>query len=184
MPARSDKMTRGEQDRIWRRTLSPLRRACLSLGLRVDAHPKTNLARALRKARLGKTAIDYLRLSSDEQAQRIVALYSTLNSTERKAVTIDYLVMAAAVDVHHISGVIQEERSRLGGMELLASMDSPAVVEKAIERALTDEGSKDRELIFRIVGLLPASPSAFQTLHSSRRRLNPRAALPLDLPPY
>ena len=113
MPACSDKITPGEQDRIWKRTLSPLRRACLSLGLRGDARPKTNLARLLRKARLGKTAIDYLRLSNDEQAQRIVVLYDTLNSTERKAVTIDYLILAAGVDVHHISGVIQEERSRL-----------------------------------------------------------------------
>src|SRR6185437_3754022 len=78
-----------------KRKLSPLRRACLSLGLSVDARPRTNLARMLRTSRLGKTAIEYLKFSDDEQARRIVELhYSLKNATERKAVTIDYLIMA------------------------------------------------------------------------------------------
>ena len=41
--------------RFPRRELSPLRRACLSLGLEVDAQPDTNLSWLLRKAKLGKT---------------------------------------------------------------------------------------------------------------------------------
>ena len=52
-----------------KRDLPPLRRACLSLGLEVNAQPGTNLAWLLRKAKLGKTAMDYLRFSDDEQAQ-------------------------------------------------------------------------------------------------------------------
>ncbi|MGA3213860.1 MAG: hypothetical protein ABSD20_21335 [Terriglobales bacterium] len=43
-------------------------------------------------------------------------LYHKLNATERKAVSIDYLVMAAGADVHNVSGVIQEEISRAEGI--------------------------------------------------------------------
>jgi hypothetical protein len=84
------------------------------------------------------------------------ARYS-LNPTERKAVTIDHLIMAAGADVHHISGVIQEERSRIGGYEagLLAYTNAPAVVSKAIAHALTPEGHKDRNMLLRIAGVIP-----------------------------
>jgi hypothetical protein len=75
-----------------KRELSPLRRACLSLGLPVDGKPKTNHSWLLRKSGLGNTAVKYLRFSDDDQARRIVKLYDSLaNATERKAVTIDFL---------------------------------------------------------------------------------------------
>jgi hypothetical protein len=137
-----------------------LRRACLSLGLPVDARPHTNLARLLRKAAGLRTAaiIEYLKFSDDEQARRIVALHDALNPTERKAVTIDYLLMAGRADVHHVSGVIQEWMSRLRGIEagLLASVNAPDVTQKAIEHALTPEGHKDRHMLLRIAGVIPA----------------------------
>src|ERR1039458_10693599 len=110
--------------------LSPLRRACLSLGLPVDARPHTNLARLLRKAAGLRTAaiIEYLKFSDDEQVRRIIELHSVLNATERKAVTIDHLILAAGADVHHVSGLIQEWLSRLRGIEpgRLAYTNSPA----------------------------------------------------------
>ena len=79
----------------------------------MNAQPGTDLAWLLRKAKLGKTAMEYLRWSDDVQAHQIVARFDSLNSTERKAVTIDYLIMATGVDVHHVWGVIQEELSRM-----------------------------------------------------------------------
>ena len=155
----SSKRTHIERVRLAKHDLSPLRRACLSLGLSLNAQPKTNLAWVLRKAGVGKTAITYLRFSSDEQARKILALYDSLNATERKAVTIDYLIMAAGVDVHHISGVVQEELSRVEGTRagLLACRDAPCVIQKAIERALTPDGYKDARMLLQIVGVLPMS---------------------------
>jgi hypothetical protein len=142
---------------VRKRELSPLRRACLSLGLPVDVRPKTNLARLLRRAGLGKTGIEYLKFSKGEQARQIVELYHSLNATERKAVTIDYLIMAAGADVHHVSGLIQEGVSRATEAHaiLLACASAPEVTEKAIERALTPEGYQDRKLLFQIAGVLP-----------------------------
>jgi hypothetical protein len=87
-----------------KRELSPLRRACVSLGLTVNARPTTNLAWLLRKTKLGKTAIEYLKFSDDDQARQIVKLYCSLNATERKAVTIDYLIIAAGADGHRVWG--------------------------------------------------------------------------------
>jgi hypothetical protein len=158
MVTNSVKPASGAIHRFPKRELSPLRRACLSLGLPVDARPGTNLARLLRKARLGKTGIGYLKFSKGEEAQRIVALHDALNATERKAVTIDYLVMAAGADVHHVSGLIQEGLSRATECEagLLASMNAPAAVDKAIQRALTFEGHQDRKLVFELAGVIPA----------------------------
>jgi hypothetical protein len=50
MPACSGNPARRTLLSFPKRKLSPLRRACLSLGLTVDARPNTNLARLLRRA--------------------------------------------------------------------------------------------------------------------------------------
>jgi len=138
---------------VRKRELSPLQRARVSLGLPVDARPKTNLAWLLRKSRLGKTAIDYLGVSNDEQAQRIVALYHRLNRTERKAVTIDYLMLASGADLHHIWGCIQEELSRAAGIVICEAL--PEMLRKAIERAKGPDGYRDCYLLLQMAGLLP-----------------------------
>ncbi len=151
-----------------KRELSPLRRACLSLGLEVNAQPETNLAWLLRRARLGKTAIDYLRFSEAEQPRQIVARFDSLNSTERKAVTIDYLIMATGADVHRIWGVIQEELSRTEGLVagLAANVNLVRVVKKAVENALTPGGHEDRKLILQMAGDIPSPPkSGFARFH-------------------
>jgi hypothetical protein len=154
-----------------------LRRACLSLGLPVDSRPRTNLARLLRKARLGKTAIEDLKFAKGEEAQRIVDLYHSLNTaTERKAVTIDYLIMAAGADAHKVWGLIHEGVSRRSGFEtgLLVAMTAPDVTRKAIECALTPEGHEDRELVLRIAEVVPGTRA--DPVHgrsSSARHLNP-----------
>ena len=156
MPPFSARPARGSLFSFPKRKLSPLRRACLSLGLPVDARPRTNLARLIRNAGLGSTAIEYLRFSGDEQARRIVELHHGLNATERKAVTIDYLILAAGADVHHVWGAIQEERSRISESvaRVLACESAIDVTRKAIEHAMKTQGHKDRELIFRIMGVL------------------------------
>ena len=154
-----------------KRELSPLRRACLSLGLDVNAQPETNLAWLLRKAKLGKTAMEYLKFSEDEHARKIVTRFHSLNSTERKAVTIDYLTMATGADIHHIWGVIQEELSRMDGLVavLAASQSSLGVLEKTIESARTPGGHEDRKLFFQITGDLLSPPKAgFARFHRTR----------------
>jgi hypothetical protein len=154
-----------------KRNLPPLRRACLSLGLEVNAQPGTNLAWLLRKAKLGKTAMEYLRFSDDVQAHQIVARFDSLNSTERKAVTIDYLIMATGADVHHIWGVIQEELSRMDGLvvAMAASQKSLGVLKKTVENALTTGGHEDRKLFFQIAGNIPSPPkSGFARFHRVR----------------
>jgi len=142
-----------ERARFAKHDLSPLRRACLSLGLEVDAMPGTRLAWLLRKAGLGKTGIEYLQFSSDDQAQQIVALYHRLNATERKAVTLDYLALAAGADSAHVLGCVGAEVYRMAGT--LARMDAPTVVRRLVERALMPDGYQDRRLFFQMAGLLP-----------------------------
>ena len=155
-----------------KRELSPLRRACLSLGLPVDAKPETNHAWLLRKLGLGSTGIEYLKLSDDDQAQRIVALYDSLNATERRAMTVDYLVLAAGADVHHVWGLIQEELSRVTDTRamLMASMRVSDVIETAIESALTPEGHHDRKLVLQAARVFPIPGPTTPRLHLLRRR--------------
>ena len=174
MPSCSDKPARGAQCTFPKRKLSPLQRACRSLGLKVDARPRTNLVRMLRRAGLGKTAIEYLEFSKGEQARQIIELYYSLKSaTERKAITIDYLIMAAGADPHHVWGLIQEGVSRLrkdqAGLLVYASM--PDVTRTAIKRALTPEGHKDRELVFQIyAGFVAASTPKPSATSGDQRR--------------
>jgi hypothetical protein len=171
MATNSVKPARGAVLRFPKRKLSPLRRACVSLHLLVDARPRTNLARLLRKAGLGKTAIEYLKFSDGKVSQQIVELYYSLNATERKAVTIDYLIMAAGANVHHVSGLIQEGLSRATECEatLLACTNAPDVTRKAIEHALTPEGHEDRELVLRIAEVVPAPTQTRFTVGLHRR---------------
>ena len=138
---------------VRKRELSPLQRARLSLGLEVDAQPRTRLVWLLRATGLGNTGISYLRWSEDEQARKVVALHDRLNPTERKATTIDYLIMAAGVDQHHIWGCIQEELSRVA--ETLACVNAPKVVRAVIDRALKPDGYQDQKLVLQIAGILP-----------------------------
>ncbi len=157
---------------VRKRELSPLRRACLSLGLEVDARPKTNLAWLLRKAGLGRTAIDYLKFSKDEQARRIVELHCSLNATERGAVTIDYLIMAAGADPPHIWGCLNEELYRVRGMEaeLLVCLALPDAMRVTVREAKKPKGHSAREHLFKAAGILPVpgQQSAFATLFSAR----------------
>lgn len=145
-----------------KRELPPLRRACLSLGLEVDAQPATHLAWLLRKATLGKTGMYYLRFSDDEQARQIVARFDSLNATERKAVTIDYLLMATGADEHHVWGVIQEELSREEGLiaAVAARANVLTVLKKTVENANKPGGHEDRKLFFQLTGDLPVGRSA------------------------
>ena len=162
MTAVSGNSARSVHFSLPKRELSPLRRACLSLGLPVDARPRTNLARRLRTLVGLRTAaiIEYLKFSEDRRVRRIVEMYCVLNATERKAVTIDYLIMAADADVHHVSGVIQEGLSRATESQtmLLACLNAPEMARKTIERAMTPEGFRDRQMLLRIAGVFPVTP--------------------------
>ena len=157
---------------VRKRELSPLRRACHSLGLEVDARPKTNLAWLLRKAGLGKTAIEYLKFSTGEQTRQIVEMYHSLNATERKAVTIDYLILAAGADPPHIWGCLNEELYRVRGMEasLLVSLALPDAMRVTIREAKKPKGHPAREHLFKAAGILPVrgQQSAFATLFPAR----------------
>lgn len=133
-----------------KRELSPRQRACLSLGLPIDTKPKTNLTPRLRQVGIGDKAIEYLGFSDDSQARRIVELHRALNATERKAVTIDYLILAAGADMHHVWGVIQEEVSRIQGMLVanLIFMAAPKVTDVLIRDALKPDGIKAQQLLY------------------------------------
>jgi hypothetical protein len=135
-----------------KRELSPRQRACLSLGLPIDTKPKTNLTPRLHQAGIGDKAIEYLSFSDDSQAQRIVELHRALNATERKAVTIDYLILAAGADMHHVWGVIQEEVSRVQGMLVgnMVCMAAPQVTGVLIQGALKSDGIKAQQLLFKL----------------------------------
>jgi len=67
------------------------------------------------------------------------------------------IILAAGADLHHVSGLIQEGVSRVRETHatLLVCKNAPDVTKKVIERAMTPGGHKDRELVFRIMGLLP-----------------------------
>lgn len=134
-----------------KRELSPRQRACVSLGLPIGAKPKTHLASQLHQVGLGDKAIEYLQGSADAQARRIVELYRSLKSaTERKAVTIDYLIMAAGADMHHVWGLIQEEVSRTQCMLVgnMVFMAAPKVADVLIRDALKPGGVKAQQLLY------------------------------------
>jgi hypothetical protein len=142
--------------RYLKRELGPLQRCRVSLGLSVDAKPRTNYAWALRQAGLGASGIEYLRYSEDEQAQRVVALYAGLCRTERRASTFDYLVMAAQVDAQRVWGALLVELSRVmdARTTLLACMSGPDVIAAASKNARKPDGCQDRKLLLQAARMI------------------------------
>lgn len=106
---------------------------------------------------LPESIFDVLETSDDPDARKVLEKYYSIPLTHRRSLEIEAFCVAAGVPtlrvLELIVGSIVHMNHRLS--EAIANVASPAVVRKTVEMALTDEGTKDRELIHKATGFIP-----------------------------
>jgi hypothetical protein len=100
---------------------------------------------------------DYLGLSEDPDARTVMNVYLLVPESYRKLLPAEAFCHAAGVPPERVLELIAGVAVRLGalGSSVIAAAMHPQVVRKTIERALHDNGTKERMMLLRAAGFLP-----------------------------
>jgi hypothetical protein len=106
---------------------------------------------------LPPSLFDLLQASDDPDARKVLEKYYSIPEVYRRRLDIESFCVAAEVPPLRILELIVGTIVRLNHhlSEAIASVASPAVVNKTVEMALTPEGTKDREMLHKATGFLP-----------------------------
>jgi hypothetical protein len=121
-------------------------------------------ARNLRLRNLPASPYYYLKCSAAPEAQKIVEVYYSMPKNQRDLVPIEAYCVAVNVDTLLVLDLITRACAAISRQSstIIAAINHPAVVEKTVEIALTDDGIKDRMILHKATGFLP-SPSGPRT---------------------
>jgi hypothetical protein len=129
------------------------------------------IARCVNQGRSQREAVpplDYLRSSEDPDARKVVDVYLSVPESYRRLLPAEAFCHAAGVSPWRVLEIITGLAVRLGslGSSIVAAVMLPQVVMKTIDRALQDDGYKDRLMLHKAAGFLPSGG-----LPSTRERL-------------
>lgn len=101
--------------------------------------------------------LDYLRLSEDPDARRVVSPYLAVPESYRRLLPPEAFCQAAGVSPLRVLEIIAGTAVRMGTLAstLVAAILHPGVVEKIVERALQDDGTRERMMLHKAAGFLP-----------------------------
>jgi hypothetical protein len=127
------------------------------------------IASKLRKRRLPVSPFYYLNCAPGDDARRIVEAYYSLPKNQRELVPIEAYCLAVGVNSTDILETIVRAIASVSrqASAAIASANHPAVVEKTVEMALTDEGIEDRTTLHKAVGFLPTPKGSQITVNAS-----------------
>ena len=102
--------------------------------------------------------LDYLLSSEDPEARKLANVYLSVPESYRKLLPAEAFCLAAGVSPYRALEIITGTAVRMGAMAstVVASVMHPRVVRKTIERALQDDGVKDRMALHRASGFVPS----------------------------
>lgn len=147
------------------------------------------LSTKLKKRNLPASPYYYLKCTEALEARRIVDLYYGMDKNKRDLIPIEAYCLAAAVAPLTLLNIIVLACQRVSSQTsaMLAAISQPQIVEKTIERALTDDGFDDRVVLHKATGFLPTpkSPSVNvkvnQTAHANAQSV--AAPMIVNAPP-
>ena len=166
MPSEQNTPESRESRTGWGQTAYKRRLAYEYLGIdpnSVQAAPffRTNLRRIARCINQGDGAkpihpLGYLCYSEDAEARKVAKLYTAVPESYRRLVPAEAYCQAAGVSPYRVLEIITGIAVRFGARAstVLASVMLPHVVQKTIDKAMRNAGTKERELIFRATGLI------------------------------
>jgi len=143
------------------------------------------IGRKLKKRKLPISPYYYLKCSPGESARRIVALYYSLPKNQREILPIEGYCLAVGVNPTDILETIVKAIASVSrqASAAIAAANHPAVVEKTVEMALTDEGIEDRTTLHKAVGFLPTPKGSQITVNASANAASTAQAAALPAPP-
>jgi hypothetical protein len=102
--------------------------------------------------------LDYLASSADPEARKVLERYYSVPESYRRLLRPEDFCHAAAVSpwrvLESITVVAVRQAAQMSA--IVAGALQPRVVEKTVQRALRDEGTKERMMLLRAVGFLQA----------------------------
>jgi hypothetical protein len=128
------------------------------------ANQLRRIARAVRGAGTDDPAaspvrpLEYLRNSEDPEARKVLQAYYAVPESYRRLLRPEDFCHASGVSPWKVLEIITVAAVRQGAQSsaLLASLLSPRVVAKTVERALQDDGIRERMALLKATGFLPA----------------------------
>jgi len=100
--------------------------------------------------------LDCLEFSDDPDARKVLSVYRSVPTSYRKLLPIEAYCLAAKVSpgqvLEFLTVIAVREGARASA--ILASILHPSVVKKTVERALQEDGAKERMMLHKAVGFL------------------------------
>ena len=120
-----------------------------------------SIARAVRgadKAAEPVRALDFLKSSEDPEARKVLKPYLSIPESYRRLLPPEAFCHVAGVSPWVVLEAITVVAVRQGATAsaVVAAISQPRVVEKTIERALRNEGTRERAMLLKATGFLPA----------------------------
>jgi len=119
------------------------------------------IARAIRgadKCRAGNPmrALDLLELSDDPEARKVLEPYLSVPESYRRLLPPEAFCHVAGVSPFVVLEAITVVAVRQGVMAsaIVAAINLPRVVQKTVDKALHDDGAKDRAILHRATGFV------------------------------
>jgi hypothetical protein len=123
-------------------------------------HNLRRIARCVNQGRAKDELVrplDYLLSSEDPEARKVASVYLSVPESYRRLLPAEAYCHAAGVSPYRVLELIVGTAVRLGALAstILAAVMRPRVVEKIIERALQDGGTRERMMLHRAAGFIP-----------------------------
>jgi hypothetical protein len=101
--------------------------------------------------------LDHLRSSDDPEAHKVLDAYLSVPESYRKLLPVEAFCHAAGVSPQRILEAITVVAVRQGAAAsaIIAAIVHPRVVQKTVDRALQDDGFRERGMLHRAFGFLP-----------------------------
>jgi hypothetical protein len=123
---------------------------------------RTNLRRIARCINQGTARneavqpLEYVCFSEDPDARKVAKVYLTVPTSYRKLLPPEAFCQAAGVSPYRVLDIVTGIAVRFGAQTsaIMAGVMLPDVVQKTIDKAMQEEGTKERALLFRATGLL------------------------------
>lgn len=102
--------------------------------------------------------LEYLRSSADPSARKVLDAYDSVPESYRRLLRAEDFCHAAGVSPWRVLEIITVVvvRQAAQASDIITSLMHPRVVMKTIERALQDDGIRERRMLHRATGFLPA----------------------------
>jgi hypothetical protein len=99
-------------------------------------------------------ALDFLQSSEDPEARKVADVYRSVPASYRRLLPAEAYCLAAGVSPWRVLEMITVVAVRQAGQAsaIVASLLHPRVVAKSVERALQDEGTRERMMLHRAMG--------------------------------